>query len=95
MFEMDSHYSVIWEIGFAVNTSLAIRRGNHAMNEVHGAQNGSMHWGLGLTPYTQYHLDLITPGTHICNEKGEVVFGHRERTARMRRTNELGCGCVA
>ncbi len=93
MFEVDSRYSVIWEIGFAVNCNLEILRGNHAMNEVFGNRNGSMHWGLGLTPYTQYHLDIITPGTTIYNHRNEAIFG--EMPAKMRRERELGCGCHA
>lgn len=93
MFEVDSRYSVIWEIGFAVNCGLRILRGNHAMNEVFGSHNGSMHWGLGLTPYTQYHLDIITPGTAIFNHDNELVFGGA--SAKMRRERELGCGCNA
>lgn len=93
MFEVDSRYSVIWEIGFAVNCGLQIRRGNHAMNEVYGGRNGAMHWGLGLTPYTQYHLDIITPGTVIYNHRNDIIFG--EAQSRMRRERELGCGCHA
>jgi len=49
------------EIGFAHNVTLQLLDGNHAMNEVYGGLNegsdGCLHWGLGLTPYTQYHLD--------------------------------------
>jgi len=41
-------------------TSAAAARRQHAMNEVYGGLNegsdGCLHWGLGLTPYTQYHL---------------------------------------
>lgn len=57
---------------------LGIRRGNHAMNEVYGGRNGAMHWGLGLTPFTQYHLDIITPGTVIHNHRNEVIFGEAQ-----------------
>lgn len=65
MFEVDSRYRKVWEIGHALNTSLRILPGNHAMNEVYGGTAGCVHWGLGLTPYTQYHLDIIAPQTIV------------------------------
>ena len=37
MMEVDSRYRKVWEIGFAHNSSLVLRPGNHAMNEVYGA----------------------------------------------------------
>lgn len=75
MFEIDSRYRTVWEIGHAVNTTHEILPGNHAMNEVYGGTEGCLHWGLGLTPYTQYHLDIISPGTTVSNDKGEALIG--------------------
>lgn len=75
MFEVDSRYRKVWEIGHALNTSLDILPGNHAMNEVYGGTQGCLHWGLGLTPYTQYHLDIISPHTTVYTDTGDVVLG--------------------
>ena len=75
MFEVDSRYQIVWEIGHALNVSLDLLPGNHAMNEVYGGTEGCLHWGLGLTPYTQYHLDTISPDTTVYTESGEVVLG--------------------
>lgn len=75
MFEVDSRYRTIWEIGFAINTSLDLRWGNYAMNEVYGGTHGCLHFGLGLTPYTQYHLDIISPSTGVFNDVDELIFG--------------------
>ncbi len=75
MFEVDSRYRIVWEIGHALNTSLDLMAGNHAMNEVYGATEGCLHWGLGLTPYTQYHLDIISPDTTVYTDSGVVVLG--------------------
>ncbi len=75
MMEVDSRYRKIWEIGFAHNTALDLLAGNHAMNEVYGGERGCLHWGLGLTPYTQYHLDVISPGTEVLTDTGELVLG--------------------
>ncbi len=77
MFEIDSRYTLVWEIGHALNTSLDILPGNHAMNEVYGGDRGCLHWGLGLTPFTQYHLDIISPDTTVYTESGEVVLGNK------------------
>jgi len=75
LFAVDSRYRIIWEIGFAINIFLDILPGNHAMNEVYGGTQGCVHWGLGLTPYTQYHLDLICPDTLIRGSNSELLFG--------------------
>lgn len=75
MFEVDSRYRLIWELGFAINTALDLLWGNHAMNEVYGGINGVLHCGLGLTPYTQYHLDIICPGTRVFGRDGELMLG--------------------
>jgi hypothetical protein len=77
MFEIDSRYTLVWEIGHALNTSLDILPGNHAMNEVYGGERGCLHWGLGLTPFTQYHLDIISPDTTVYTESGDVVLGDK------------------
>jgi len=75
MIDVDSRYRIIWEIGFGHNYALDLLTGNHAMNEVYGADRGCLHWGLGLTPYTQYHLDIISPGTKVLTDTGQVVLG--------------------
>lgn len=75
LFEVDSRYRIIWELGFAINTKLELLWDNYAMNEVYGGVNGCMHFGLGLTPYTQYHIDIISPGTRVYGSEGQLVFG--------------------
>ncbi|HXZ01336.1 MAG TPA: hypothetical protein VEI03_15160 [Stellaceae bacterium] len=75
MFYVDSRYRTIWELGFAVNTTLEVIWDNMAMNEVYGGTEGCLHIGLGLTPYTQYHLDIICPDTAIYAPDGELLFG--------------------
>ncbi|MEU5425641.1 hypothetical protein AB0H73_08520 [Streptomyces olivoreticuli] len=75
MFAVDARYRIVWEIGHALNTSLDLLPGNHAMNEVYGGTEGCLHWGLGLTPYTQYHLDIIAPGTTVYTDTGTRVLG--------------------
>jgi hypothetical protein len=80
LFDVDSRYRHVWEIGHALNTSLDLLPGNHAMNEVYGGTAGCLHWGIGLTPYTQYHLDVIAPGTTVYTSAGKIVLG-TERNA--------------
>jgi hypothetical protein len=75
MFDVDTRYRTIWEMGFAINTELTLLWGNYAMNEVYGNTNGCLHFGLGLTPYTQYHIDIISPGTRVYTDKGELLLG--------------------
>lgn len=75
MFEVDSRYRKVWEIGHALNSSLDMLPGNHAMNEVYGGTSGCLHYGLGLTPFTQYHLDIISPDVTVYTQSGDVVLG--------------------
>ena len=76
MFAVDSRYRIVWEVGFAINTFHRILPGNHAMNEVYGGVNGCLHWGLGLTPFTQYHLDVICPSTRVVGSRGDLLLGN-------------------
>jgi hypothetical protein len=66
MFEIDSRYRIIWEIGFGINFQLEMLSKNSGMNEVYGGGHGVIHWGLGLTPWTQYHLDI-----NLSNDKSD------------------------
>jgi len=75
MFEVDSRYRMVWEMGHALNTSLELVPGNNAMNEVYGGTAGCLHWGLGLTPYTQFHLDIISPDTTVYTDNDIIVLG--------------------
>jgi hypothetical protein len=75
MFAVDSRYELVWEMGHAMNTALEIWPGNHAMNETYGSTHGCLHFGLGITPYTQYHLDIVAPDTTVYTDAGDVVLG--------------------
>jgi hypothetical protein len=77
LYTVDSRFRIIWEVGFGINTALrALLPGNHAMNEVHGGSGfGALHYGMGLTPFTQYHLDIICPGTSVLGKDGALLFG--------------------
>jgi hypothetical protein len=76
MCEVDSRYRMILEIGFAINHHLELFPGNCAMNEVYAVNtNGTIHFGLGLIPHTQYHLDLICPATKVLGKNDQLIFG--------------------
>lgn len=97
MFELDSRYRKVWELGFAINTTLSMYPGNAAMNETFGGTGGTLHFGLGLTPYTQYHLDIICPNTAVLTNKGEtLIAGLAPRTSGsgMSRNKNAGCACL-
>ncbi|BAZ33999.1 hypothetical protein NIES4074_65130 (plasmid) [Cylindrospermum sp. NIES-4074] len=75
MCEVDSRYRIVVEIGFAVNRHLELFPGNSAMNEVYANANGTVHFGLGLIPNTQYHLDIICPFIKVLGKNDELIFG--------------------
>lgn len=95
MFQVDSRYRKVWEIGFAINTQHEMIEGNTAMNETFGGTNGALHFGLGLTPYTQYHLDIICPRTRVLTDTGDVLIGGlAEAPTGMVRRRGAGCACI-
>lgn len=94
MFAVDSRYRIIWEMGFGINTDLELRPGNCGMNEVYGATDGCLHWGVGLTPYTQYALIVICPGSRVLGRGGEVLVGPLQKPAMTRRKT-AACPCIA
>lgn len=72
---VDGRYRTIIEVGFGINTSLKLFPGNNAMNEVYGSNNGAVHIGFGIIPFTQYHLDIICPHLIVKDDKGIAFFG--------------------
>ncbi len=93
LFEVDSRYRVLWEIGFGSNTHMRPRDGNHAQNESYGHEFGCVHFGFGLTPWTQYHLDVLCPFTRILTSGGDHIAGGTLRSA-MRRRTAAACPCL-
>jgi hypothetical protein len=76
LYNVDSRYRTLIEIGFAINDHLKLFPGNSAMNEVFAESPcGTVHFGFGLIPHTQYHLDIICPGTKILDKHENVIFG--------------------
>ncbi len=73
--DVDSRYKIVVEIGFAINHHLKLFPGNSAMNEVYANANGTVHFGLGLIPHTQYHLDIICPFIKVLGENDKLIFG--------------------
>jgi hypothetical protein len=101
LFTVDSRYALIWELGFGINTNLELWPENTAMNEVYGGDSGVVHWGLGLTPFTQYHLDIICPGTKVLSDTGEILIGSTAQKlakgseAKMVRNTTVACPCTS
>jgi hypothetical protein len=75
LLDVDSRYRIVWEAGFGINPDIPLLPGNFGMNEPYGGSTGCAHWGLGLTPHTQYALILICPGTRVETDRGEILVG--------------------
>ncbi|OAB55234.1 hypothetical protein AY600_14145 [Phormidium willei BDU 130791] len=108
MIELDSRYATLWECGFGINTELSLLEGNIGMNEPYGGAHGCSHWGVGLTPFTQYALIILCPGTRVLGKDGRRLVGpdpmaEADRPVRrgaragkggMQRVTKNGaCGC--
>ncbi|PWI46485.1 hypothetical protein CEE45_16555 [Candidatus Heimdallarchaeota archaeon B3_Heim] len=75
LFDVDSRFRTIIELGFGINTNLELFPGNQAMNEVYGGKSGVIHYGIGLLPFTQYHIDFICPDTRVMDNNGIPLVG--------------------
>lgn len=94
LFNVDSRYRILLEIGFGINTNSKIVPGNHAMNETFGGSNGIAHFGLGIIPYTQYHIDILCPNLKVITNHGELLIGTDDRAFNMTRKKVAGCYCI-
>lgn len=90
MFEVDSRYRRIYEIGFSLNRHVQQWPGNSAMNEVCGGANGTVHLGLGMLPHTQYHLDIFCSGTTVHGRDDEILLGRKT----IARKKSAVCPCI-
>jgi hypothetical protein len=98
LFEVDSRYRTVWEFGVGINTSLELAPVNLGMNEVYGGVNGTVHFGFGLTPFTQYAIIVLCPGSRLTGRDGSLLAGPpagAQPAARRRivRRTTAGCAC--
>ncbi len=73
LFERDVRYRTVWELGIGINTELKLWPGNTPMNEAYGGSKGVVHWGLGLPPFTEYHIDFLCPEINVYTDFGEHI----------------------
>jgi len=72
MFEEDDNYRKIHEIGFGLNPDIYSFKGDKFLpNEM----RRGVHFGLGLTPFTELHLDLACDNVAVIIDSGK----HNER----------------
>ncbi|QMV12915.1 hypothetical protein [Vibrio spartinae] len=95
LFDIDSRYRIIWEIGFGTNQDIYFQKGNRSPNECYGGSNGTVHWGLGLTPWTQYHIDIICPDTVVYTSDEVIIAGEIKEKKSLRRVKSAGCPCIS
>lgn len=99
LFAVDSRYRNIYEVGFSLNDAVQLWPGNTAMNEVWGENGGNIHIGIGMLPYTQYHIDIFCANTVVKNDQGEIIFGfpsdhaQTEALKTMKRVKAAACPC--
>jgi hypothetical protein len=99
LFAADPRYRTVWELGFGINTAMNVVPANCGMNEVYGAENGVVHLGIGLTPFTRFALTFLCPATRLADRDGTTILGTAGRSAgdgqpaRIKRIRESSCGC--
>ena len=81
-----------------INCALELMPGNLGMNEVYGGMNGTVHCGFGLTPFTQYAIIVLCPGSRLITGDGTVLAGPPATVRdagkrRVIRRTTAGCAC--
>lgn len=92
LFDLGEHYRIIWEFGIGCNEAIEPQPGNCGLNEMYGSEAGVLHFGLGLTPTTDYAITLSCRQTCGLDDAGRRLFG--AGTRRMNRTRSASCGCI-
>jgi hypothetical protein len=75
LFNEDEIYRFVLELGFGLHEGLILCPGNVGTNEFYGGKNGSIHYGLGRVPHTNFHVDIVCPNAQLITNKGEHIFG--------------------
>jgi len=91
LFMIDSRYQMLFEIGFGLNTHLELYPGNCTLNESFGAKAGCLHFGIG-SRLTNYHYDIICPGTKVITEKNDLLFSVDD--SLLNRQDAMTCPCL-
>ncbi len=68
------------------------RRMASQADKVAAGENGSVHFGLGMLPYTQYHLDIICPNIAVLGKDEQIIFGKKNH--KMKRIKSAQCPCL-
>jgi hypothetical protein len=89
LFSQQEQYRTITAIGLGLNTAFAPLPGNHEANAVCGGTDGALHIGLGLLPFTQYHITVVCPGLTLVGKDRTVLAGPALRTLRRYGENAL------
>jgi hypothetical protein len=66
LMEEDENYRKVHEIGFGLNDGFLFQ-GNFLPNEM----RAGVHFGLGLTPFTEFHLDFVCSSLSLVVETNE------------------------
>ncbi len=90
---IDSRYAILWECGFGINKHHVLRDGNIGMNETHGSNKGVSHWGLGLTPYTQYAFIFLCLDTSVIGSDDKYLVRSKNDQAMMNKSKSGQCPC--
>lgn len=88
----EPRYRVIWELGFGINTDMRLFSANCGLNEPFGGSDGVVHFGLGLTPFTEFALTFLCPSTVLADESGSRLIGGAP-IRKINRTRSASCGC--
>jgi hypothetical protein len=73
LFLRDDRYRIIEEFGFGINTSFELWQGNTSMNETYGGSSGIVHFGIGLPPFTEYHIDFFSLDLRLFSNHGDAI----------------------
>lgn len=88
-------YKILTEIGFGINLQHDVLWDNYGPNEVFGGSNGIFHFGVGLTPYTQFAPIFLCNGSTIIGADNDLILGLEKRKSprKIQVNRSSSCGC--
>lgn len=77
LFKENESYRDILELGFGLHPSMKPSSGNLGTNEFYGGPNGTIHYGLGRVPHTEFHIDIVCPNARLQTDQNVLIFGQQ------------------
>lgn len=92
LFNIDKRFRTIIELGIGVNDAVKLLPFNTTYNESFSNGDYCLHYGIGKRETTQYHIDVICPGTKLIPDNGKKLS--LNPPSIIQRRTKSSCPCA-